>query len=340
MKNQRKKLENRYGQNGYYPQSPQASQPKRSKRLTKPVRVTLLALCAGVLVFSAGALINYGVQNWRSQQTSDTLRQIHEQTTDEPTQAETAEPSIETTAQPTAEAAFAEAEPTAQPTFSARATAYPNNPDFTVSNAVRALQKSNRDIVGWITIPDVLDEAVVQRDNSYYLTHDHLGQKNVTGALFLDEACNLRQVPEKLVIHGHNMKTGRMFGILKKYKLKGLEFLRENYIIQMESTYETAEYVIFAVAEIDTDVSNAHYFDFLSNPIFSSDEDFDAFVNGVKGLSMYSVNLDVQRGDRLLVLATCAGDEETKRLIVVARKIRDDENRTDLKIALYAATQR
>ena len=43
-------------------------------------------------------------------------------------------------------------------------------------------------------------------------------QAKRTGALFLDENCDLIHVPTQMVIHGHNMKEGAMFGMLKKYK--------------------------------------------------------------------------------------------------------------------------
>ena len=58
---------------------------------------------------------------------------------------------------------------------------YPNNPSLKINNRFKALRKQNKDIVGWLSIAGLLDEAVTQRDEDYYMTHDALGKKNVSG---------------------------------------------------------------------------------------------------------------------------------------------------------------
>jgi len=104
-------------------------------------------------------------------------------------------------------------------------TFYADNPTKRVSSIFYQLQAQNEDIIGWLKIDDVLEEAVVQRDNEYYLTHNALKQKSVTGALFLDENCDLDTVPTQMLIHGHNMKEGAMFGSLKKIQGQGRQLL-------------------------------------------------------------------------------------------------------------------
>ncbi len=64
----------------------------------------------------------------------------------------------------------------------------------------------------------LLDEPVMQRDETYYMDHDLLGKPNVNGALFLDSGISLKTRPYSLVIYGHNMKTGAMFGCLRNYE--------------------------------------------------------------------------------------------------------------------------
>lgn len=221
-----------------------------------------------------------------------------------------------------------------------RLTAYADNPKFEISERFKQLQKHNSDIIGWVTIDGVLDDAVVQRDNSYYLNRDYLGYHNVTGALFLDENCLLRTVPEQLVIHGHNMKTGAMLGVLKKYKVKGASFYREHPIIRFDHVYESAEYVIFAVAEISTQPSDPNYFNFIGYSSFSTDQAFLAYVSRLQALSLYSCKVDVEPDDRLIMLATCTGGDDDERMLVAGRMLRPGEDRLALNVKVFRTTDR
>ncbi len=320
-------------------------EPAPQRRSLRPaLRVLLAVACVCVLCYCVVSLIRYGMDWMQSEQTSDELRQLHAESaitaapteppapTDAPRADETLAPTAAPTIEPTPEAAEASASD-----GRTRVTRYPNNPTMTASLSILKLQERNKDIVGWLTIDGVLDEAVVQRDNAYYLTHDYLGRGNAAGALFLDEGCKLATVPEKLVIHGHNMKTGQMFGALKKYKVKGVDFFKQNYLIRLESLYEDARYVVFAVAECDTRASERRFLDFISSPVFDSDEAFTRFAARLKELSMYACDVDVRPGDRLLLLATCTSNEEHGRLIVAARMVRPDEDDLALRMSVYTA---
>ncbi len=330
-------------QSGYYPSAQQPKKPEKKRFYVNPRKLALLLACVGVAVFSIVSLARYINDSIGSAQVSKQLREEYQQAK--------ALPSVPPSNAPQSAAPAATAKPSTSP-IAAKATAtpapdkpvrtrissYPGNPSLTISTHFTSLRKRNDDIVGWITIDGLLDEAVVQRDNEYYLKRDYLGYHNATGALFLDEGCLLRQVPEQLLIHGHNMKTGAMFGILKKYKVKGGGFIKENPFIQLETLYENATYVIFAVFEADCRPDQPMYFDFISHPTFPTDEDFTRYVSRAKRLSLYRVPLEVLPGDRLLTLATCTGTDENTRLLVMARMLRKGEDEIELRKALYSIT--
>lgn len=321
--------------------------PHDRHRKVHPFRLLLLIVCATVFVACAWLLSDYFIQIGRTKAGTEELRALYRQGQDGgPEPSVSFEPVFtprQTTAAPEASpvpygAASADAEgPAAAITPDGAAAlwpaAYPNNPKLQVSSQFSELLKQNRDVVGWLTIDGLLDEPVVQRDNEYYLTHDYLKKKSVTGALFLDEACDLRSVPAQLLIHGHNMKEGAMFGALKKYKVKSAAFYREHPYISFHTLYEDAEYVIFAVAEVSVDPDNARYFPFWYYPTFSTEAEFSHFLGQARGFSHYRCGVDVRPGDRLLTLSTCSGTDESLRLLVMARMLRDDED----SIALHAA---
>ncbi len=333
--------------------------PPLKKRLPYYIGI---AVCTVVLIVSGTMLLRYYSQIWRADQASGQLRDLYKP-------GETAEAVADLTAAPEAVAAV-EADNDAAPSLpeeaenteqsadvSAAAPAvaqkakdgstdafqaawpkkYIGNEQMLIQERFTPLRHQNKDIVGWLSIEGVVDEPVFQRDNSYYLTHDATGTKNPTGALFLDEKCNLRTVPMMTLIHGHNMKEGAMFGSLKKYKVKDASFYRQHPFITFDSLYDTATYVIFSVAEVNIVPGNTHYFPFWHRFSFPDESSFDQFVSLAKEYSRFKVDIDVEPGDRLLTLATCSSEDSNLRLIVMARMLRENEDTIMLTNKIYSA---
>jgi len=311
-------------------------------------RRLFLLVCVAVFALSAFLLIRYFVNILITRQASGHLEQVYQSALQD---AETAASALETvptenpvpTIQPAANstqkvsASVQTAPPSVKEWWPDK---YPDNPTLRVSSVFYELQRQNPDIVGWLKIDGVLEEAVVQRDNEYYLTHNALRQKSVTGALFLDENCNLKTVPTQTLIHGHNMKEGAMFGSLKKYKVKDASFYRAHPYIEFNTIYENSTYVIFAVAEVDLRWNKGDYLPFWENVRFSSAESFMDYVRKARDLSHYRCNVDVQPGDRLLTLSTCTGNDDNKRLVVMARRLRDNENKLQLNMSIMSTDDR
>jgi len=89
------------------------------------------------------------------------------------------------------------------------------------------LKQINPDIVAWIAFDNIdISYPVVQRDNSYYLSHTFEGKENVSGCIFMDEKNASDFSDNHTILYGHNMKNGTMFGMLKNYKEQ--EYLEEN----------------------------------------------------------------------------------------------------------------
>ena len=128
-----------------------------------------------------------------------------------------------------------------------------------------------------------------------------------------------------------------MFGSLKKYKVKDASFYRQHPFITFDSLYETAQYVIFCVAEVNIVPGNTHYFPFWHRFNFTDETGFNQFVSLAKEYSRFKVDIDVEPGDRLLTLATCASEDSNLRLIVMARMVRENEDTIMLANKIYSA---
>lgn len=188
------------------------------------------------------------------------------------------------------------------------------------------IRRQNDDIIGWLTIKDLLDEAVVQRDNQYYLDRDYRGYHNKNGAIFLEESTTLRTRPYTLMLYGHNMKTGATFGGLRNYE--NLTYYRNNPFVTFDTLYEDGRYVIFAVCTISTNPRNWRYVNF-AHLNSSYVELRQQAIDSLFRFSDYSRQIDVQPDDQILLLITCVG-EETDRRIIAARRLRDDETEEGL----------
>lgn len=320
----------------------------RARKRGRVLHRGLLLVCACVFLFSTFSLIRYFANIAVTKKASRQLEEVYEAAVESeepmmPTAVPTAPPARATNAPEAAALPETTVLPEATVLPSAETlwpSSYPDNPGLRVSSVFYELQRQNADIIGWLKIEGVLEEAVCQRDNSYYLTHNALRQKSVTGALFLDESCNLKTVPTQMVIHGHNMKEGTMFGSLMKYKTRDVSFYCAHPFIDFNTIYENGRYVIFAVSEVDVRKDRADYLPFWEDVRFASAEAFEEYVRRAKALSRYRCNVDVKPGDRLLTLSTCTGSDEHKRLLVMARRIRDGEDELALNMAIYSTDDR
>ncbi len=213
---------------------------------------------------------------------------------------------------------------------------WPGNPYRLVSPSFKKLQRRNRDIIGWLTIPDMLDQAVVQRDNSYYLKRDYLGYHNANGALFLEEGISLESRPDTYIIFGHNMKTGDMFGSLRLYE--NVNYYRQHAVIDFNVLYEDGRYAVFAVADVGTIHGLARYVPFMQLPGMER-EARNRCLQQLKACSRLYIPVDVNADDQLLLLVTCDGGDDTRR-VVAGRRLREGETEQDIARTAMGAQKR
>ena len=198
---------------------------------------------------------------------------------------------------------------------------------------MEALYDRNRDLIGWLNIPGVIDLPVVYRDNVYYQTHDFDKNKSEAGTLFLDKNHRFTETTQNLLIHGHNMKDGTMFGRLAQYE-QDIDYYRAHPIVQFSTLWEEETYVIFAVLNVPLDVQSDRFINFFSHPTFDSDEAFDAYVRSLQLGSIYAIPIGAKPSDALLTLSTCLGED---RLVIVCRRVREGETASRLRELAKAA---
>ena len=232
--------------------------------------------------------------------------------TDEP--AGTPEPLPEKAVPVPAENSVPEEEPAVSATLPD--VEYPNG--YNLVPRIQELRKKSEYIIGWITMDD-LDEPVVLKDNRFFLNHDAMGKRNSNGAIFMDEGTRLLTRPYTIMLYGHNMKSGMMFGNLRKYT--DLTYCRKHRTLRFDTLYEEGQYEIFAVVTISVTPGKARYLNLWGLESTDRETRKDALAS-LKRANSYVSTAEVSEEDQILLLITCVGDED-ERLVVAAVRMKD-----------------
>ena len=203
--------------------------------------------------------------------------------------------------------------------------------EVTVLKEYEEYIKLNDETVGYLEIyPHVRSPIVQTTDNDFYLHNNFYKEPTENGTLFADYEIPITadSTPPNTIIYGHNLRTNNMFKPLLQYKHNGIEFLKDNYLINYDTIYKKNQYLIFAVMEVNTSSKWGEIFPFQNYVTFDSKDEFNYFVSECLDRSYYYTGIDLQYGDELLTLSTCDLDafSEGIRLVVMARKVRDDES--------------
>lgn len=186
--------------------------------------------------------------------------------------------------------------------------------------------QENSDFAGWIKIEGTkIDNPVMltKADKTFYLNRNFNKQEDINGTLFMDARTDLTERSTNIIIYGHNMKSGQMFGGLKKYLKE--DYWQSHKQITFDTIYEKGTYEIVAVclAQVQNqDSENFRYYDFIQA---DTEEEFQTFIQNIKELSVFADQEMPVFGDELLTLSTCNNYVENGRLFLVAKKCRDAE---------------
>ena len=190
----------------------------------------------------------------------------------------------------------------------------------------------NSDTVGYVKIPGILDEVVVQTsDNDYYLTHNFYGTRRECGTVFADHRDNVCDYPDlmsdNIILYGHNQQDGTMFGNMDYYRWHPERWLQDPFIY-FNTNYEEGVYVIIAsfVTNALPEDDNGNIFDYWNYINLSDQSDYEYFIGEIKKRSTMITGVDVMPGDKFLTLSTCATEWDDSRHAIVARKLRPGES--------------
>ncbi len=198
---------------------------------------------------------------------------------------------------------------------------YIDRSTLTVLSEYASLYAENPDTIGWLYIEGTnIDYVVMQTDdNDYYLRRTFYGEDDTNGTLFVDYRSDVVNTTFNTIIYGHNMRSGRMFGGLKKYLEEG--YLEEHSTITFNTIYEYRTYEILCVCLSEVqyqDEDEYRYYDFIDA---TTEVELTTFKKNVRNLAIYGNVDDLTLDDEILTLSTCNSYTEDGRLFIVAKRV-------------------
>lgn len=176
---------------------------------------------------------------------------------------------------------------------------------------VASLLSVNPETVGWLKVNNTnIDYPVVQApNNKYYLEHNFNFEDDHDGWVFMDYRDDAVNLSKNTIIYAHNRYySGVMFGSMYKIRNAGWYNNKENMIVKFDTLYGEHEWRVFSIYRIPKTS------DYLQVN-FSSDEEWNEFINLLKYRSVKDFGVKVGPNDKILTLSTCSSTRDTRLVL-------------------------
>lgn len=220
---------------------------------------------------------------------------------------------------------------------------------------LEALREVNKDVIGWIYIPDtdVSFPILKGKSNKQYLYQSYKKEYSTAGSIFIDYRCRANFKDKSTVIYGHNMHNGSMFGSLKKYKKESYRD-KHPYIYIMKkdgawNKYEVAAYYQASVEgptynlpmreadeqyadeskAVEGESGNEAFDELLQtinrDNVYLSDDGSKATAKGESGdtedADTVSNDFELSEDDKIIILSTCTQDSRNDVRVAIAARL-------------------
>ena len=180
---------------------------------------------------------------------------------------------------------------------------------------VNKLKDENSDVVAYIKVNNTNIEYPIVKtsNNNFYLNHSFDKSKNSRGWIFADYKNKFDNTDKNIVIYGHNMRDGSMFGSLKNILNEEWYNNAENMNITFLTENENYIYKVFSIYKIESE-------DYYIKTNFKNDEDYEKFLNTIKNRSIKNFDIKLNTNDKIITLSTCANNNKY-RIVLHAKKL-------------------
>ncbi len=177
-----------------------------------------------------------------------------------------------------------------------------------------SLREQYPDVQGWLTIPDTgIDYPVLQSEQEngeFYLKRNYKKEYDINGSLFLQADCKVSE-SRNLIIYGHNMNSGAMFGNLDLYADE--TYYQEHPFAYLQTEDSIQEYRIVTVLKADRNL-------FPFQQKLADAEAVQEYLKAAQQREVFETGDDYLKCiyDKVLTLVTCSYEWSGARNIVLA----------------------
>ena len=177
------------------------------------------------------------------------------------------------------------------------------------------LLKINNETKGWIQVngTNINYPFVQTSNNDYYLTHSYDKSYNQAGWVFMDYRNDTVNYDKNTILYAHGMNNKTMFGSLRNILSSSWYNNTNNHIIKLSTPTENTLWQVFSVYHIET--TN----DYIQTE-FASDEEYQSFLDMLKGRSAVTFDTSLNTTDKILTLSTCYN--KTDKVVMHAKLIK------------------
>lgn len=177
------------------------------------------------------------------------------------------------------------------------------------------LLKINNETKGWIQVngTNINYPFVQTSNNDYYLTHSYDKSYNQAGWVFMDYRNDTVNYDKNTILYAHGMNNKTMFGSLRNILSSSWYNNTNNHIIKLSTPTENTLWQVFSVYHIET--TN----DYIQTE-FTSDEEYQSFLDMLKGRSAVTFDTSLNTTDKILTLSTCYN--KTDKVVMHAKLIK------------------
>lgn len=267
---------------------------KRKIKIQKAIWSIVIVICSFVLMISLVILVNWLLENKKTNDILDTIYEV----------AELEEVPVTTTANE--EELITTKEPDLYEEYGSM--------NMLEVNFVN-LKNINSDTVGWIKVngTNINYPFVKANDNEYYLKHTFDKSSNKKGWVYLDYRNNIDNLSKNTILYAHGLVNNQMFGSMRKVIKPSWYNNKSNHIITIATPSGNQKWQVFSTYTIEPE---SYYI----TTNFSSDDEFNTFINTIKQRSVYDYKVNVTTNDKVLTLSSCYDDK--KRMVLHAKLIK------------------
>lgn len=182
------------------------------------------------------------------------------------------------------------------------------------------MHSQNSDYAGWLVVGGTqIDYPVMWTPDApnYYLRRAFDQSDSASGTPFIGEGADIDS--DCLLIYGHEMKDGAMFGELDRYA--DAAFAAQKLPITIYTRTEARTYEVFAALQtrILQPGETGYRYQNAAGPLDQAG--FDALVSWLRDNALYDSGVVPSYGQQILLLSTCSYHTENGRFLVAARRI-------------------